>query len=416
MKIGYLLLGLALMTGLKANAQDDDKRECDRMLYLAQIARIEHKDYKESTMYMIKAEKICGGLEKKNMDILIASIRNTQLTLTDEAEKKAYADTLEGAYQRAEAAGMYDQSEDLVRAANILGTTAPDRKKADELFKRGIKGAGDKVHEGYVSYYYYNMYLMYSEAPADDKPNLKREMISEYFNLSGLVARAGMSAQTAETLLSYFNAVVGTCADIIPDLKEYIKVLPQDKEAKKTYINNFLKVLEQKECTESDEYFMLIDTLVKVDPTAIATLIKKGDGEVARKKYSDGIATYKKAMGITEDDAVKSELQYKIAHAYFKSGSYSTAYTAAMAVSGNNRSDALVIAANSVANNANNCGSSTFERKCNFLYAAQLLDQSGKGGGAAMRAKGPTSEECFDNGNPSSVTLSCYGVSVSPCN
>lgn len=412
MKLRNLLLGLTLIASTATFAQDDQQRECDRMLYLAQLARLEKKDYKESTTYMLKAEKICGTFEKKNMDILIASIRNAQMGLTDDAAKKAYADTLSAAYDRAEAAGMYESSEDLIRAANELGTTNPDRAKADKLFKGGIKTYGEKTHEGYISLYYYNLYYIYTQAPSPEK---KKELISEYFAMAALAGKANMSAQTTETLLSYFNALVKSCDDIIPDLKVFIKELPQEKEAKISTINNFIKVLEAKECTESDEYFQLIDTLVSVDPSAISTLIKKGDGEVARKKYSDGIATYKRAIGLATEDAMKNELQYKIAHAYYKSGSYSTAYSQAMSVGGEFKGKALVIAANSVASNANNCGSSTFERKCNYIYAAQLLEQAGQSGGS-MRSKGPSSEECFDNGNPSSVTLSCYGVSVSPCN
>lgn len=408
MKLRNLLLGLTFFVSAGIFAQDDQQRECERMLYLAQLARIEKNDYKESTLYMIKAEQICGAFEKKNMDILIASVRNTISTLTDEAEKKAYADTLSGAYDRAEKGGMYNEADDLIRAANELGTTNPDRAKADRLFKRGIKTQGEKTHEGYISLYYYNLYYIYTQAPSPEK---KKELISVYFELTALAANANMSSQTTETLLSYFNALVKTCDDFLPDLKVFIKELPQEKEAKITTINNFIKVLEAKECTEADEYFQLIDTLVKEDPSAISTLIKKGDGEIARKKYSDGISTYKRAIGLATDDAIKNELQYKIAHAYYKSGSYTAAYNQAMSVGGEFKGKALVIAANSVASNANNCGSSTFERKCNYLYAAQLLEQAGQSG-ASMRSKGPTSEEIFDNGSPSSVTLSCYGVSV----
>src|SRR3989338_1020120 len=230
MKLGNLILGIALLTASTSMAQDDDaKRECDRMIYLAQLARIERKDYRESAMYMHKAEIICNGLDQKNMDILIASIRNTQAALTDEGEKKAYADSLEAAYQRAEDKGMYNQSEDLVRAANILGTTKPDKKKADTLFKRGIATEGDKVNEGYVSYYYYNLYTIYAEAPVSDQPALKRELISEYFRLSALAARANMSQQTLDNLANYFNYLVHSCDDILPDLKGFMSNLRSEE-------------------------------------------------------------------------------------------------------------------------------------------------------------------------------------------
>lgn len=414
MKLGNLILGIALLTASTSMAQDDDaKRECDRMLYLAQLARIERKDYRESAMYMHKAEIICNGLDQKNMDILIASIRNTQVALTDEGEKKAYADSLEAAYQRAEDKGMYNQSEDLVRAANILGTTKPDKKKADTLFKRGIATEGDKVNEGYVSYYYYNLYTIYAEAPVTDQPMIKRELISEYFRLSALAARANMSQQTLDNLANYFNYLVRSCDDILPDLKGFMSNLPQDPAAKKSQVNNFITLLEAKSCTESAEYALLIDTLIKIDPNSVETMIKKAGLLMTKKKYSEAIDTYKKILTMEIDSKLKSEVQYSIARTYYSMGSYSTAYSQAMSVTGDYRSKALVVAANSVASTAMSTGSSTFERKCNYLYAAQLLEQAGEGGGG-MRAKGPTSEECFENGNPKSVSLS-WGVTVNPC-
>ncbi|MGB0915231.1 MAG: hypothetical protein ACPGVI_04120, partial [Crocinitomicaceae bacterium] len=70
--------------------------------------------------------------------------------------------------------------------------------------------------------------------------------------------------------------------------------------------------------------------------------------------------------------------------------------------------------------NANNCGSSTFERKCNYIYAVQLLEQArslGESTGgtiSSFRNNFPTDSEKFENGSPSSVSLSCYGVSVNP--
>lgn len=420
MKLAKFALGVFLLVSAGLNAQEEN-RECDRMLFLAQQARMERNDFKESTMYMHKAEKICGGLEQKNMVILIISIRNTIAGVTDPAEKMAYQDSLEAAYVRAEATGMYDQADDLVRATNILGTSKPDRKKADELYKRGIATLGEKTHESYVSYYYYNLYAIYAEATGDEQKARKKEMITVYFELSTLIGKANMSAQTQQTITEYFNAVVRTCDDILPDLKGFMSTLPQDIEVKKLTVNNFLSLLEKKECTDSPEYYQLIDTLVSIDPTSLETLSRLAEIQIKRGKLNDGIATYQKIKGLTEDPELKNELQYKITNAYYRTGSYTTAYSAAMSVQGKYRGQALIIAGNCVAKNANNCGSSTFERKCNYLYAVQLLEQAkalgeNVSGISNYRANFPTSEECFDNGSPSSVTLSCYGVSVSPCN
>jgi hypothetical protein len=99
---------------------------------------------------------------------------------------------------------------------------------------------------------------------------------------------------------------------------------------------------------------------------------------------------------------------------YHDQDAYNTAYRTAMGISGAYRNKALLIAANCVAKTANSCGASTFDRKCNYLYAAELAQRGGDGGAAArFRANGPTESDRFENNNPSSVSLSCWGVSVS---
>ncbi len=422
MKLGKLMLGAAvLLISTSSFGQDDgEDRECKRMLFLAQQARTVNNDYKESTMYMTKAEQICGGLDAKDTKILIASLRNTINGESDEAVKKLYADSLSGAYSRAEAAGFYDQADDLIRAANELGSSNPDREKANTLFERGIATQGEKTHEGYLSYYYYNLYAMYAAAPADQKSALKSKMIEKYFELSALISKGNMSAQTQETITNYFNAVVNTCADILPELKGFMETLPSDVEMKKAALMNFITLLENKKCTDAAEYGDLINAYVETDPSSLDAQLMKAKYLIAKKKYSDAISTLRTAKGLASDDAKKMEITYMIASAQFSQGSYKAAYGTAMSISGEYKGKALVIAGKSVGNNANNCGASTFERKCNYVYAVQLLQQAsglGESSGGAIgtyKSRYPTESEIFDEGSPASVNLSCYGVSVSP--
>jgi hypothetical protein len=420
MKLGKLIVAALLLVGTSTSyAQDGEATECKRMLFLAQQARMERQDYKESTLYMILAEKECGSLDAKNMKILIASLRNTINGTQDAEEKKAYSDTLDVYYNKSEDAGFYDQADDLIRAAIMLGTTTPNRVKADELFQRGIAAQGEKTNEGYISYYYYNLYAMYAAAPVDDRPDLKRRMISVYFELSALISKASMSAQTQETIKGYFNAVVNTCEDVLPELKGFMETLPEDVEMRKSALMDFITLLEEKQCTDADEYGDLINAFVETDPTSLDAQLMKAKYLISKKKYREAIVTLKTAKGLSTDEAQKQEITYRIADAQYRMGSLTTAYKTAMSVSGEFRGKALVIAGNSVSKNANNCGSSTFERKCNYIYAVQLLEQArAKGasvsGISGMRANFPTDEEIFDNDSPSSVTLTCYGISVNP--
>jgi hypothetical protein len=344
---------------------------------------------------------------------MTGTLRNAISTETDKAKKTAYTDTLVGAYERMETAGVYDPSNDLIRATYIIQSSKPNRPKADELYARAIHKEGSAATEAHISYYYYNMYVMFTEAAAEKKPELKKRLISEYFFLSRMITAANMSVKTQENFLSYFNGVVKTCDDILPELKGFMKSLPVEIESKKSSVKNFITLLEMKECTKSVEYGMLIDTLNSMDPSV--------DGKMAQARYlnslskfGDAISKYKEAKSMATGDDVKEEIEYKILEIqYHDQNSYRTAYTTAMGINGKYRSAALKLAAQCVSQTANSCGSSTFERKANYLYAAQLADRAGDGSAAARyRSSGPADGDWFEAG-VSSVTLSCWGVTVS---
>lgn len=414
MKIAKLLFGtLFFSAAFVSNAQESDKeKECLRMRFLAG-EELKIKNYAAASSYYVKGESICGGYDKANYDRMTGTLRNAISTETDKAKKTAFTDTLVGAYERMETAGVYDPANDLVRATYIIQSSKPDRAKADELYARAMHKEGAAVTEAHVSYYYYNMYVMFTEASAEKKPELKSRLISEYFFLSKMITAANMSLKTQENLLSYFNGVVKTCDDILPELKGFMGSLPTEKEAKKATVNNFITLLEMKSCTKSKEYGMLIDTLNRIDPSV--------DGKIAQAKYlrsldkySDAISALKDAKSMTSDDDKKEEIEYTILDIQFRDqNSYRAAYNTAMGISGKYRSSALKMAAQCVAQTANSCGSSTFERKANYLYAAQLADRAGDGSAAAkFRASGPADGDWFEAG-VSSVTLSCWGVTVS---
>ena len=415
MKIAKLLFGTLFLTSSFAGMaqESDQEKECLRMRFLAG-EELKIKNYAAATTYYIKGEQICGGYDKANYDRMIGTISNTIATETDKAKKTLYIDTLVGVYDRAEEKGMYDVANDLKRATYIIQATKPNRAKADELYARGIHKEGTSATEAHISYYYYNMYVIFTEVAADKKPALKQRLITEYFFLSKLISSANMSVKAQENLTTYFNGVVKSCDDILPELKGFMSSFPQEIEAKKASVNNFITLLEAKQCTSSKEYEMLIDTLIYIDPS-IGAVEAKAKLLLTKKKYSEAIGAYKDARGMTSDADKKDELDYKILVIMFsEQNSYKSAYNAALNASGKYKSESLKIAAQCVYNMADGCGSSTFERKCNYIYAAQLADRAGEGGLAAKyRAAGPTQDEVFENGGASTVTLSCWGVTVS---
>ena len=418
MKLGKFIAGLTIAVfTFNAQAQEEGpEKECLRMRFLAG-EELKIQNYKGAASYYLKGEKICGGYDKDNYARLIGCLKNTISTETDDKSKVAYVDTLLGVYQRASDAKLLDPSENLAWASYILQTPQPDRVKADSLFSEGIKSTGKATNEAYVTYYYYNMYMMwFDEKDATKKDELKKRLIVEYFSLSKLIGDGGMSTMTQENVTNYFNSVVGTCADILPSLNSFMKSLPQEKEAKMSTLNNFLKLLESKECTSSKEYVMIVDTLIKTDPTSIDVRLAKIKLLSSQGKYSDANTLIREVRDLTDSTELKAELDYYIVLNLFRSGSYTAAYKAAMNISGKYKGEALKIAAQSVAATANSCGETTIERKANYIYADELMDRARAAGvsGSSYKANYPSTQELFNAGKEigQSQSLDCWGVTV----
>lgn len=425
MKLGKILLGASLMIATATFAQDStavngEDRECLRMRKIANDA-MEIKDYKESVTYFIKGETICGNYTTANYGRLTGSLMRLINAEQDQELKYKYTDTLIAVWDRMDEKGLYDHKNDMSRGLYYLQLNPADYNKADFFLTRGVKEQGTSVKENYIASFYYNTYtLFYIEQDADKKNALKKRMITDYFSLSKLITEANFSIKTQESLTAYLRTVVQSCDDLTPEIADFIANLSEDPAAATSALMSLITLMEEMECTESQEYMDLINKYLEIDPESPIALEMKAKILEKQKKYRDANAIYDKLIGLAEvTDERKAELKYKIVANVYKTGAYKAAYSKAMAIQGTNRSKALVIAAQCVAATANSCGESTFLRKCNYIYAVQLLEKAGQGGSSQAnkyKANYPTSDMCFQEGNPASVTLECWGVSVSPCN
>ena len=189
--------------------------------------------------------------------------------------------------------------------------------------------------------------------------------------------------------------------------------LPQDKELKKSTVNNFIQLLEKKGCTDSKEYAALIDTVIVLDPNSVETSLKKAKLLDIKGKTSAAISAYKDVIGLTQDPEVISDAELSIAQAYYRSRSYKAAHNAGLAVSGKNSAEGAKIAANSVMASINDCGNTIFERKANNYYAVQLAKKYGFSS-SSYEAACPSSEDVFNASKKfgESVELPCWGKTV----
>ncbi len=141
-------------------------------LFVGQELKV--KDYARATMYYLKGETICNNYDAKKYKNMIQTMRNTVATEKDKVNKKLYIDTLIAAYDRAEQKGFFNVAEASIRGLYILQSSVPNREKADSLFTVAF-AANNTFKDAQLSYYYYNLYTMYTKAKDDLNRSTRKE-------------------------------------------------------------------------------------------------------------------------------------------------------------------------------------------------------------------------------------------------
>jgi hypothetical protein len=396
-------------------------------------------EFKKELEFRLKAESLCPDFDAKNYGFIQRVIND--LMKRDTANAKIYYDTLNSLFERMDKKGIANLS-NFDRGNLYLKGTKMNREKADQSYKKGLTDPNGKVTDELIQNYYFNIYSSFNEANEKDKLSIKVRLISEYFELSSLCSEKKLNENTLTYLTNTINMVIKTCSDILPDVSLYLKKLPQDNTQKIKTVENLINIVEEKGCTSSDEYSILIDTLVTIDKSYKA-LLAKARLQLNKGNTSDAMSLFKEAKNRATTEEEKKEIEAKITYiqekiaaqaaaaaaaaaaqeynnvvSLFNSGSYKSAYSAGKALTGKYRGEGLKIAGQCVGLLANSCGTTTFERKCNYYHAIELL-RLAQGAGAnvgglisSYNSLLPSADEKFDAGNPKSQFLSCWGVSV----
>jgi tetratricopeptide (TPR) repeat protein len=416
MKVKSIILGISLFIGGFTIAQDAD--ECKRYQAIGGNA-YKAKDYEKVVWAYNIAQKECGTLDMKFYNPYIYSAKMAMKNAaSDKAKEVAYLDTLINIYETAqETHGIQPQWQSYLGYYYMKQAKEGFMSKADKAYSIGIHHDKQKANEGMVKQYYANLYNLWVQEQDDKKKDaFKERLINEFFKISDYLNKADSDGTTAEFMSTYMNKAVTDCASVLPSIRTFLDGLPQGIEPKKASVKNFMALLEDKSCTSSEEYAMLVDTIIKIDPSVDA-VIARAKLYAAQGKTSEAIKTFKEALAMDEITAEqKSEVEYEIARTYYNAKNYKAAYGAGKNVSGKNSGKGYEIAANCVNAMMNECGVSTFDRKANNWYAVQLAEKSGNAKlVSAYKRQCPTGTDLFNQGisQGDKVKLECWGVSVS---
>lgn len=359
--------------------------------------------YKKEISFYLKGEKL-SEYQKSTYYSMVKSLNDVIKNETEEETKKQYYDTLVFLQDKMQKLKIDDLVSNKGKIISELNCSKPNKEKIDSIFLLEEKINKDFFND-YYRIYFNNLYYIHVET--NDTTTIKRfynEFITLYIR----------NIETKNDLTYYtdiFDNVFKNEDTILIIEEEFWKNYKTIKE-----VNDFMYTLiVSNDMKNTSFYKSLIDNLIVVNPTPTNyfRLLNYYEDNNNTTKYN----------GVLNDIKIKfpqykDEIDYNFCVNEFNKGNYKTCYNIALKIGGNYKGKALKLAGMCVGNLAMSSGTSTFERKCNYYYAIQLLKSSNNHGEnnsiliSQYDGLVPNITEKFDEGNPKTQYLSGFNVTV----
>jgi len=406
------ILLIFLLVPLFIFSQKEESKESKLHRYWAQQERKKsledsvNKNFylKNEISFYIKGEKI-GEFQMPTYHSMVRSCNDVIKLEKNDTIIKKYYDTLNFIQEQMEIKGFLDKINYKSRVTWYLRGTKPNRIKVDSIIMSEIY-KNSKIDNDVLMLYYNNLYFLFNESKK--YTYLDRIYIEhmEYIN------KDSVSEPNFTYLNDIFNKVYRD-STVFSNLETNF-TNDSIKNSKK--LNFIVSFMEVNGFTETNFYKNTLENIVKIDPTVenyfkIANYHKKQGDEVTYNRYITQIKD--------KFPQFKDEFNYNECVLLFNSGKYRQAYDFSFKIGGKYKGESLKIAAMSVSALANQSGITTFERKCNYYYAIQLLEKAKQHNTpvstliSQYKTCLPTMEEKFEEGNPKTINLSTWGVVIS---
>jgi len=206
------------------------------------------------------------------------------------------------------------------------------------------------------------------------------------------------------------------CSNLIPLYEKNFEARKGDVK----WVKGAVSRMFSKECTDDDLFVKLVEAQKNLDPSAdifvyLGTLkMKSGDSKGA-------MVDFDKALSLETDGVKQSKIAMKVATINKRKGSKSTARNYAQKAINANGSNgrAYLLIANLYASSANDCGTTSFDKRAMYWKAADMAAKAGRvdpsvrssanQAVASYSAKAPSKEMIFSSGMAGkTVTFSCW--------
>jgi tetratricopeptide (TPR) repeat protein len=241
-----------------------------------------------------------------------------------------------------------------------------------------------------------------------------------------LTSKEKKQLKSATTNSESFGKIVGSIDAKLGPLADCENLIPlyqksyDEKRGDIVWVKRAVGLMFNKECTDDPMFQKLFDAQMALDPSAdgwfYSGIIKLKNGDT-----QGALADFDKALAMETDPIKKSKIAYKVATINKRKGRKSSARKYAQkaidANSANGR--AYLLIASLYASSANECGSTTFEKRAMFWKAADMARKAGRVDPSlsstanksvrSYMAKAPTKEMIFSSGmGGKTVTFSCW--------
>ena len=391
-------------------SQKEESRESKLHRYWAQQERkkafedtIFKKFYfKNELSYYLKGEKI-GEFQKPTYQAMIRSCNDIIKIETEDSIIRMYYDTLNQIQDKMEILNILDNITYKTRISWYSKSTKPNREKIDSIFLDQFVNK-PKFEVDVFRMYYNNLYFLYQE-------NNKKEDVERIFvEYMLFVSNDSISSEQLKPFTEVFKSVYNK--DII--LKSE-NLFWENYDSNKKRLVTIMEILEINECYNTSFYKNTLDSLIKIEPIStnyfkLATYHKKNGNKT---DYDNTLSNIK-----TKFPQFKDEIDYNNCVELFNDGKYMSAYKLSLQINGKYKGESFKIAAMSVSALASESGTSTFERKCNYYYAIQLLEKAKQYNVSVStlisqyKTMKPNTQEKFEEGNPKTIKLTTWNVTV----
>lgn len=223
-----------------------------------------------------------------------------------------------------------------------------------------------------------------------------------------------------------FGKIAGSIDSKLGPLADCTNLIPlyqktyEEKKTDVVWVKRAVGLMFNKECTDDPMFQKLFDAQMALEPSAdgwfYSGIIKLKNGDT-----KGALADFDKALAMETDPGKKSKIAYKVATINKRKGRKSSARTYAQKAINANSSNgrAYLLIASLYASSANQCGSTTFEKRAIYWKAADMARKAGRVdpslSSTANRsvtsylAKAPNKEMIFSAGmGGKTVTFNCW--------